>query len=212
MRIVFSRRAQLVGHHLLHRHVHIEIVEAILQAHLARELGVRRHKLRPAGIVLVQILDDDARLRHGAVVRLVAQHREPADRPDRLECGAGFRVEQVHDQGFERRVVLVEGHQGLLAERGQGVEIELERHGKTLAVGCRGYPALLGTSMAVGSVSGVVGVMSAHLGPLWLRYRAARCRRGAVDVDRRRDDDVAFARSGMSALAGVADGTRDQAS
>ena len=52
--------------------------------------------------------------------------------------------------------------------------------------------------MAVGSASGVVGVMSAHLGPLWLRYRAARCRRGAVDVDGRPYDEVAFARSAMT--------------
>ena len=47
----------------------------------------------------------------GAVPRLVAQHRELADRPDLLEGRAASRVAEIDDLRLERRVVLVERDQ-----------------------------------------------------------------------------------------------------
>src|SRR5262245_9580834 len=56
------------------------------------------------------------------------QHWELADRPDRLECRRLARIAEIDDVRFERRVVLVERDQDLVAERRQRVEIELQRH------------------------------------------------------------------------------------
>ena len=82
VRVVLARRTQPVDDDLLHRLVHVEIVEAVAQARLPREVRVRRHEPRRARIVLRQIFDDDASTRGSSVLALVAQHRELADRPE----------------------------------------------------------------------------------------------------------------------------------
>ncbi len=61
------------------------------------------------------------------IVRLVAQHRELADRPDLREVRARRFVGEVDDVRLEGRVVLVEGDEDLLTEGREGMEVELER-------------------------------------------------------------------------------------
>ena len=63
----------------------------------------------------------------------VAQHRELADRPHGQERRPRRLVAKIDDAALERRVVLVEGDERLLAERGQRMEVEPERH-----AGCYG--------------------------------------------------------------------------
>jgi hypothetical protein len=89
--------------------------------------------LRFARVVLGQILDDDARLGDGSILRLVTQHGELADRPNLLELRAGGLVGQVDNMRLEGDVVFVESDEHLLAEGREGMEIEFERHGGELA-------------------------------------------------------------------------------
>jgi hypothetical protein len=76
--------------------------------------------------MLRQILDDDARFRHGPIPRLVAQHGDLADRPELLVRRIGLLVEEVDDMRLELRVVLIEGDQRLLAERRKWMEMQRE--------------------------------------------------------------------------------------
>src|ERR1043165_7871807 len=78
--------------------------------------------------MLVEILDDDARLGHDAVARRILQHGELADRPERAQRGALGLVLPVHELARERRAVLVQRDQHLVAERGQRMEVQCERH------------------------------------------------------------------------------------
>src|SRR5262249_50124319 len=86
---------------------------------------------RRARVMLRQVLDDDARLRHGAIPRLVAQDRDLGDRPDLLECRRGGSVEEIDDDRLERRAVLIERRERLLAKRGKRMEVEFQCHTKT---------------------------------------------------------------------------------
>ena len=109
---------------LLHLHVDVQIEIAIAQAHLPREVGIRGNEFGFAGIMLVEIFDDDARLRHHAVARVVAQHGELADRPQLAQRGTLRRVAEVDHQRRERGVVLIECDQRLPAIRCQRVEMQ----------------------------------------------------------------------------------------
>src|SRR3546814_1052856 len=72
----------------------------------------------------LQVLDDDRRFEHGAAV--VDQQRKPFHRPQRREFGVGLRI--FEGPVFERRVVLVERDQYLLAIRRERMRIEFQRH------------------------------------------------------------------------------------
>jgi hypothetical protein len=84
--------------------------------------------------MLVEIFDDDARFRHGLVPRIVAQHRKLADPPQLHQRGALGGIAEIDQVRRERNVVLVQRNQRLPAIRGQRVEMQGERHGKTPGV------------------------------------------------------------------------------
>src|SRR5437868_9048418 len=132
MRIPFVRRAKPVDHDLLHRQMHIEIVEAVAQSRLQRELGIFRDEPRPAWIMPVEVFDDDAGFRDGLAARLVAQHRKLADRPQFEQRGAFGRVAEIDRVRRERDVVLVKRDQRLPAERRQRMVMQRECHACTL--------------------------------------------------------------------------------
>jgi hypothetical protein len=79
-------------------------------------------------MMLLEILDDDARLGHGAVRGLVVQHRDLPHRPELAEFRLRLGVPEIDEDALERGLVLVEGDQRLLAERRERMEMERERH------------------------------------------------------------------------------------
>jgi hypothetical protein len=97
--------------------VDVEVVEAVAQPRPQGEVRVGGHELRPARIVLRQIVDDDGRFRDRAALGIVAQHRKLADRPDLQERRARSRVAEIDNMRHESRVVLVERDERLLAVR-----------------------------------------------------------------------------------------------
>src|SRR3546814_9785967 len=66
----------------------VEIEEAVPQAHLQRFLEIAGQERRRAGIMPVEVLDDDAGFGDRPAPRLIAQHRDLADRPQRQELAA----------------------------------------------------------------------------------------------------------------------------
>src|SRR5829696_360310 len=111
--------------------MHIEIVKAVAQPGLQCPGGIVRDEARGSTVMLVEILDDDARFRHGLVPRIVAQHRKLADPPQLHQRGALGQIAEIDLVRRERNVVLVQGDQRLPAIRGQRVEMQGERHRKT---------------------------------------------------------------------------------
>ena len=130
LRILFVGRPQPVQHDLLHRQMHIEIVEAVAQPRLQSKTGVIGNESRGAAIVAIQIFNDDAGFRHGLVPRVVAQHRKFAYSPQLHQRGALGRIAEIDQVRRERDVVLVQRNQRLPAIRGQRVEMQRQRHGQ----------------------------------------------------------------------------------
>src|ERR1044072_9426289 len=64
MRVLLAFAPQPVADERLHRQMEIKVEEAVAQASLARLRAVLRNKTRLARIMLVEIFDDDGRLRH----------------------------------------------------------------------------------------------------------------------------------------------------
>jgi len=80
--------------------------------------------------VLLQVLDDDARLGDRAIARRIVQSRHLADRPEPAESRRRFGIAEVHDLLLERRAVLVQRDQDFLTIGGERMEMERERHGR----------------------------------------------------------------------------------
>jgi hypothetical protein len=129
--ILASRRPQPVADHLLHRQMHIVIIEAVAQPRLPRAIGVRRNEPGLAWIVVVEIFDDDAGFGDHAIFCLVAQHRKLADRPQLQERRALLGIAEIDHHGREHRIVFVQGDQRLPTERRQRMVVKRERHEKT---------------------------------------------------------------------------------
>jgi len=115
MGVPFALGAYPIANDLLHRLVHIEVVEPILQPRLQREVGVGRKKPRRTRIMPIEILDDDRRFRHDLVPRVIAQHRELADWPQFQQRRPFTGVGEIDLLGLERRVVLIQRDQDLVA-------------------------------------------------------------------------------------------------
>ena len=81
----------------------------------------------------VEMFDDDARLRDGAIA--ILQHRELTAGPQRLERRRFARIHQIDDVLLERRVVFIKRDQRLMAERRQRMEVKGERHALALGFG-----------------------------------------------------------------------------
>ena len=128
MRVLPVRRAQPVADDLLHVLVNVQIEEAVAHPRGARLLATRRNETRLSGIMLVEIFDDDARLRHRLAARWILQHRKFSDRPQRAKRRALALVLQVDQLRRERRIVLVKRDQHLVAERGKWMEVQRRRH------------------------------------------------------------------------------------
>jgi phage/conjugal plasmid C-4 type zinc finger TraR family protein len=123
MRIAHGLRAEAVGHDLLLRRGNVVVEEAVEHPHFQRGVGVPRDESRRPGMARVQVLDDAAGFEHRSAV--VDQHREALDRPQRRQLlhGAGLFEHAV----LERRAVLVQRDQHLLAVGGEGMGVEAGR-------------------------------------------------------------------------------------
>jgi hypothetical protein len=108
---------------LLRRH-DVVVEEAIDRPHLERGLRIGRNEPHRPGMMESQMLDDDGRLDHRAIA--IHQHGKAFHRPQRLELGHGLRIAQHVER--ERRGVLVERDQRLLAVGRERVGIERRRH------------------------------------------------------------------------------------
>ena len=117
---------------LLHGQMDIEVVKTVAQPGLQGPLGVGGNESGVALILLIEIFDDDAGLRDGAIRGVVAQYRKLADRPQLQQRGAFGLVGEIDRNRRERRLVFVESDQRLPAERRQGMEVKLERHDAVL--------------------------------------------------------------------------------
>jgi hypothetical protein len=71
IRVLLVVGPQPVTHDLLHRQVNVEVEEAIAESYLPRKVGVRRNEPDLSRIVLIEVLDNDTRLRDRAVARAV---------------------------------------------------------------------------------------------------------------------------------------------
>ena len=79
-----------------------------------------------------EMLDDQAGLRHELAEPVIAQQREFSERPELQESGALVWIAEIDEMRRERRLVLVERDQHLLAEAREWVEIERQGHGFAL--------------------------------------------------------------------------------
>lgn len=122
-------RAQEIGDDALHRIVHVVIEDTVPQPRVERRVRLVRDQREAARTVLLQILDDDGGLGNGAAACGVLQRRDLAERRQ-LQIGrARLGVAEVDHARLEPRAGLVQRHQHLLAERGQRMEMQDERHG-----------------------------------------------------------------------------------
>src|SRR5581483_5116555 len=95
-------------------------------AHGQRKLGIAGNELGLAGIMLLQVLDDDARFRDGLPTRFVAQYWKLADRPELDERFALLRIAEIDQMRRERNIGLVKRDQRLVAVGRQRMEVERE--------------------------------------------------------------------------------------
>jgi len=108
--------------------VQIEIEEAVSQPRLQGQIGIVGNEARRAWMVLVEILDDDARFRNRTSSGLVTQHRKLADRPKLQKHRALVRIAEIDELRRERNVVLIQRDQRLPAERRQRMIVERKGH------------------------------------------------------------------------------------
>src|SRR6266404_3911983 len=128
MRILLAVGAQSIADNLLHRLMHIQIVETVAQPRLPCAVDVRGNEFRPARIMPVEVLDDDSRLRDDLVPCIVGEHRKLADGPQLQQRRALVLAGEIDHIGPERRSVLIQRDQHLVAVRRQGVKMQRERH------------------------------------------------------------------------------------
>lgn len=112
----------LVRDDRLHRRHHIEVEQPVHQPHLQRRVGILGNRPEGSGMMPSQIFDDDAGFRDRPVPRLVPQHGELPQRPQRQPRLRHGRI--VQHARLESRAVLVKGDQHLPAAGGEGVVIE----------------------------------------------------------------------------------------
>ncbi len=134
VRVGLALGTQPVTHDLLHRFLNVVVVEAVPHPRLPGAIRICGQKARRASIVRVQEFDDDGRFRHGAIARLVAQHRHLGHGPDRAEGRARSLVAQLDDNPLESNAVLVQGDERLVAEGRKRMEIKLQSHANGLAL------------------------------------------------------------------------------
>jgi len=113
---------------LLHRHVHVKVEQPVPLPCFQAQLVVLGKKANRSWMVGLEVLDDDAGLGHHPSVLAVMQHRNLAHRPAGQMRGSRALVIEVHRLWCEGRSVLVERDQYLVAERGERMEVERERH------------------------------------------------------------------------------------
>jgi hypothetical protein len=97
--------------------MHVEIIETVAQPRLPGSFRIVRDEPDTARIMLVEIVDDDARFRNGLVPRRIAKHWKLADSPEFLQRRAFGWIAEIDQIGRERNVVLVKRNQHLPAER-----------------------------------------------------------------------------------------------
>ncbi|MNL61430.1 hypothetical protein D3C87_1853500 [compost metagenome] len=114
--ILAAFAAQPVGDDLLHRHLYIQVEETVPQASLQTCIGVGRQQGARAGIVLFEVLDDDAGFRDRLPACTVVQHRNLAHRPQVMQLGGRRGIGEVDALAGEGRVVFVQRNQNLVAE------------------------------------------------------------------------------------------------
>src|SRR5437899_563718 len=107
---------QPVADDLLHRLLHVEVVEAVGLSDLDGEVDVGGDKLDRSGVIGGQIFDDDGRFHHSPVPRIVTQSRHLARRRNLQKGRARLLLAEIDDHRPEGRVVLVERDQRLPAE------------------------------------------------------------------------------------------------
>ena len=111
---------------MLGRVHHMQIEEPVEEAHFQccrRIIGKQAHR---AGMVELQILDDDARL--GDIPVPIYQQRKLGDGPARQPAFRMLRRFWPHAPELERRCVLIKRDQHLLRVGRKEVSIEGERH------------------------------------------------------------------------------------
>jgi hypothetical protein len=123
-------RAQPVDHGLGDVSGDEAVEKAIPHPRLQRRPPVVRDQRFLGRRDLVEILDDDARLRDDPRCFFVAQHRELHHRPNGLQAGAVLRIAEIDQHRLEGQILLVERDQRLLTEGGERVIVELQ-HGPT---------------------------------------------------------------------------------
>jgi hypothetical protein len=124
--VALRGRAAVVEDDGLHRRHHVLVEEAVHEARLQRLRRVGRQQPQRAGMVQVQVLEDDGRLDHRGVA--VAQQRHAGDRPQRGELALHLG-RAVQHAVLERRGVLVQGDQHLLRVRRERVRVQRQAHG-----------------------------------------------------------------------------------
>ena len=129
MRVLGAGRPQPVADDPLHVVMDVQIVEAIRKAHRARCIAILGNEPRRARIMPVEIIDDDAGLRHHLAARVIPQHRKLAGAPQLQQHRALVGIAEIDRDRRERRRVLIQGDQRLVTIGRQRMQIERQRHG-----------------------------------------------------------------------------------
>ena len=122
-------RPQPVEHELLLRRRDVVVEETVHRPNLERRTRILGDEPDGPRMFELQVFDDHARLDDRATA--VDQHRHPAHRPAFREVGPRVRV--FYLAVLERRAVLVEGREDLLAVRGERVRVECQGHSNSLS-------------------------------------------------------------------------------
>jgi hypothetical protein len=99
--------------------------------------------------VPVEVLDDDAGLRHDPIAGAIVQHRDLSHRPARRDLGGGSRIGEIDDVLLERGAVLVKRHEHLVTERSQRMGVQRKRHDPTSGQSHIAAPARPQASLAL---------------------------------------------------------------
>ncbi|MDT4874948.1 hypothetical protein FQZ97_1102850 [compost metagenome] len=131
---------------MLHRAHHVEVEEAIEEAHVQGRHRFAWQQAHRATVRQLQVLDDDARLGDAALA--VEQQRKLAQRPQPQPVCRVLRRFRPQAAKFEGRSVLVQRDEDFLRVRGEGMTVEHERHGGTACFlrTCTGAGASFGSS------------------------------------------------------------------
>ncbi len=118
--------AQRIEHHLLLRRGDVVVEEPVHHPYFQRRVGRLGNQADGAWMALLQVLDDAAGLHHHAP--FIHQHRKALDRPDRRQFAPRVALGGFQQAQAERRGVLVERRQHLLAIGRKRVRVKLQ-HG-----------------------------------------------------------------------------------